>query len=66
MDFLDAPCTGSKAGAENGTLTFMVAGEKNVFDRARAWFEPMGHNSTTVVLLVKVSMRSSLTEHDSR
>ncbi|HEY8997097.1 MAG TPA: NAD(P)-dependent oxidoreductase, partial [Edaphobacter sp.] len=24
IEFLDAPCTGSKAGAENGKLTFMV------------------------------------------
>ena len=40
--FLDAPCTGSKAGAENGTLTFMVGGDREVFDRARPYFEPMG------------------------
>ncbi len=42
IDFLDAPCTGSKAGAEGGTLTFMVGGKKDVFDRTRPWFEPMG------------------------
>jgi 3-hydroxyisobutyrate dehydrogenase-like beta-hydroxyacid dehydrogenase len=42
IDFLDAPCTGSKAGAENGTLTFMVGGKREVFDRVRPWFEPMG------------------------
>lgn len=42
IDLLDAPCTGSKAGAENGTLTFMVGGKKRVFDRVRPWFEPMG------------------------
>jgi 3-hydroxyisobutyrate dehydrogenase-like beta-hydroxyacid dehydrogenase len=42
IDLLDAPCTGSKAGAENGTLTFMVGGNKGVFDRVRPWFEPMG------------------------
>lgn len=42
IDLLDAPCTGSKAGAENGTLTFMVGGKKGVFDRVRPWFEPMG------------------------
>jgi len=40
--FLDAPCTGSKPGAENGTLTFMVGGEKEVFERIRPYFEPMG------------------------
>jgi 3-hydroxyisobutyrate dehydrogenase/2-hydroxy-3-oxopropionate reductase len=42
IDFLDAPCTGSKGGAENGTLTFMVGGKKDVFDRVRPLFEPMG------------------------
>ncbi len=40
--FLDAPCTGSKAGAEGGTLTFMVGGEKEVFERVRPYFEAMG------------------------
>ena len=42
IDFLDAPCTGSKPGAENGTLTFMVGGDRSVFERVRPWFEPMG------------------------
>ncbi len=40
--FLDAPCTGSKAGATNATLTFMVGGEKAAFDRARPYLEAMG------------------------
>ena len=42
IDFLDAPCTGSKAGAENGTLTFMVGGPPAVFERVRPWFQAMG------------------------
>lgn len=42
VHFLDAPCTGSTPGATNGTLTFMIGGEKQVFERARPWFEPMG------------------------
>jgi 3-hydroxyisobutyrate dehydrogenase-like beta-hydroxyacid dehydrogenase len=42
--FLDAPCTGSKTGAENGTLTFMVGGSKRVFEAARPYFEVMGKN----------------------
>jgi 3-hydroxyisobutyrate dehydrogenase-like beta-hydroxyacid dehydrogenase len=42
IDFLDAPCTGSKAGAENGTLTFMVGGPPKVFERVRPWFQAMG------------------------
>jgi 3-hydroxyisobutyrate dehydrogenase-like beta-hydroxyacid dehydrogenase len=40
--FLDAPCTGSKPGAEKATLTFMIGGEQPVFDRARPFFEIMG------------------------
>jgi 3-hydroxyisobutyrate dehydrogenase/2-hydroxy-3-oxopropionate reductase len=40
--FLDAPCTGSKPGAEKGTLTFMVGGDKDVFEHVRPYFEPMG------------------------
>lgn len=39
---LDAPCTGSKLGAENAKLTFMIGGEREVFERVRPFFEPMG------------------------
>ncbi len=42
LDFLGAPCTGSKPGAEGGTLTFMVGGDEKVFDRVRPLLEPMG------------------------
>jgi 3-hydroxyisobutyrate dehydrogenase-like beta-hydroxyacid dehydrogenase len=42
IDFLDAPCTGSKAGAEGGTLTFMIGGKKEVFERVKPYFEAMG------------------------
>jgi 3-hydroxyisobutyrate dehydrogenase-like beta-hydroxyacid dehydrogenase len=42
VHFLDAPCTGSKPGAEGGTLTFMIGGERSVFERAKPWFEAMG------------------------
>lgn len=40
--FLDAPCTGSKPGAENATLTFMIGGDKNVFQNTKPYLEPMG------------------------
>ncbi len=40
--FLDAPCTGSKAGAESGNLTFMIGGDQAVFERVREYFLPMG------------------------
>lgn len=42
IHFLDAPCTGSKPGAEGGTLTFMIGGDQAVFERVRPYFEPMG------------------------
>lgn len=40
--FLDAPCTGSKPGAEKATLTFMIGGEKSAFEKARPYFDLMG------------------------
>jgi len=42
IEFLDAPCTGSKAGAENGKLTFMVGGKKEIFDKVEPFFKKMG------------------------
>src|SRR3954447_14278289 len=42
IDFLGAPCTGSRPGAEGGTLTFMIGGDKEVFERVRPYLEPMG------------------------
>jgi 3-hydroxyisobutyrate dehydrogenase-like beta-hydroxyacid dehydrogenase len=40
--FLDAPCTGSKPGAEGGTLTFMIGGEQAAYDKAKPYFDLMG------------------------
>lgn len=40
--FLDAPCTGSKAGAETGTLSFMIGGDRDAFEEARPFLEVMG------------------------
>lgn len=42
IEYLDAPCTGSTAGAESGTLSFMVGGRKEVFERIQPYFEAMG------------------------
>lgn len=42
IEFLDAPCTGSTPGAEKGTLTFMIGGDRQVFERVKPYFEPMG------------------------
>lgn len=41
-DFLDAPCTGSKPGAEGGTLTFMIGGDPAVYEKVKPYLEPMG------------------------
>ena len=35
IGFLDAPVSGGQAGAENGQLTVMVGGDRDVFDKAR-------------------------------
>lgn len=40
--FLDAPCTGSKPGAEGGTLTFMVGGDPAIYEKVKIYLEPMG------------------------
>ena len=42
VQFLDAPCTGSKPGAENATLTFMVGGDRGVFEKTKPFLEVMG------------------------
>lgn len=41
---LDAPVSGGTGGAEAGTLTFMVGGEKEDFDRAQPLLAKMGKN----------------------
>ena len=42
IHFLDAPCTGSKPGAENAALTFMIGGDEEVFNKTKPYFEAMG------------------------
>jgi len=42
VEFLDAPCSGSKAGATNGTLTFMVGGELDALERVDSYLQAMG------------------------
>ncbi len=41
---LDAPVSGGWIGAEAGTLTFMVGGDKGAFEKCRPVFEAMGKN----------------------
>ncbi len=42
VSFLDAPVTGSRPKAEDGTLTIIVGGEAADLERARPLFEAMG------------------------
>jgi len=42
VHLLDAPCTGSKLGADGGKLTFMVGGDPEVFEGIKPYFDPMG------------------------
>jgi 3-hydroxyisobutyrate dehydrogenase/2-hydroxy-3-oxopropionate reductase len=42
VEFLDAPVTGSRGGAVEGTLTFMVGGDARTLDRARPVLERVG------------------------
>lgn len=41
---LDAPVSGGEQGAINGTLSIMVGGDAEVFERCRPIFEAMGKN----------------------
>jgi 3-hydroxyisobutyrate dehydrogenase len=42
LDMLDAPVSGGVAGAQAATLTFMVGGADNAFERAKPVLEAMG------------------------
>jgi 3-hydroxyisobutyrate dehydrogenase len=42
LDMLDAPVSGGVAGAQAGTLTFMVGGGERPFERAKPVLEAMG------------------------
>jgi len=44
LEMLDAPVSGGIAGAEAGTLTFMVGGSDQAFERAKPVLEVMGKN----------------------
>jgi 3-hydroxyisobutyrate dehydrogenase len=44
LAMLDAPVSGGTAGAQNGTLTFMVGGTEEAFSRGKPVLEAMGKN----------------------
>ncbi len=41
---IDAPVSGGTAGAQAGTLTFIVGGEEDALERARPVLQAMGKN----------------------
>jgi 3-hydroxyisobutyrate dehydrogenase-like beta-hydroxyacid dehydrogenase len=48
IDFLEGPVSGSRPGAENGTLTIMAGGDRAAFERALPLFEVMGERIVLV------------------
>jgi len=44
VEMLDAPVSGGEVGAINGTLSIMVGGKREVFDRVKPLFDCMGKN----------------------
>ncbi|MGG3890534.1 NAD(P)-dependent oxidoreductase [Metabacillus fastidiosus] len=44
MAFLDAPISGGTTGAEAGTLSIMVGGDKEIYDKVLPVFEILGKN----------------------
>lgn len=42
IDYLDTPVSGGPEGVENGTLTIMVGGEKEAFERVRSLLNSLG------------------------
>jgi 2-hydroxy-3-oxopropionate reductase len=47
-DYLDAPVSGGEVGAKAASLTIMVGGRPEVFERAKPLFEKMGKNITLI------------------
>lgn len=47
-DYLDASVSGGEVGAKNATLSIMVVGKLEAFERAKPVFEAVGKNITRV------------------
>jgi 2-hydroxy-3-oxopropionate reductase len=48
VKMLDAPVSGGQVGAENATLSIMVGGDPDVFEKIKPYFQLMGKNITRV------------------
>ncbi len=44
VEMLDAPVSGGQVGAENATLSIMVGGKAEIFERIKPYFQLMGKN----------------------
>ena len=44
INLIDSAVSGGKSGADNGTLTLMVAAKKDVFDKCKKLLEAIGQN----------------------
>ena len=44
VEMLDAPVSGGQVGAENATLSIMVGGKPEVFEKIKPYFDLMGKN----------------------
>jgi len=47
-DYLDAPVSGGEVGAKAASLTIMVGGSQQAFDKVKPIFEKLGKNITLV------------------
>ena len=64
--FLEAPVSGSRPKAEDGTLTIMVGGERDAYERARPLFDAMGERIVHVGPQGHAQLAKLLDEHDGR
>jgi 2-hydroxy-3-oxopropionate reductase len=48
IEFLDAPVSGGEIGAINATLTIMVGGKPEIFDKVKPLFDKMGKSVTLI------------------
>ncbi len=48
IEFLDAPVSGGEIGAINATLTIMVGGRADVFDKVKPLFDKLGKSATLI------------------
>jgi 3-hydroxyisobutyrate dehydrogenase len=61
IEFMEAPVSGSRPKAEDGTLTIMAGGEEVVFGRARPLFDAMGERIVHVGPLGHAQLAKLLT-----